>query len=347
MKRKKIFSKRAVFYGFGVFLVFAIAIFLIVVYTRYSTSEQARGVARFLHLPVVITVRPFSVLTATQLQWRLSSLRQFYEKQDFSALGMRVDFSTEEGEKRLRVRERGIINKNIEDAVIRDIVNTSGMRVTETEMVQSVVRKLHEFGSEESVKDDLDRLYGWDIQDFQREVVQPDLYKEKVAGIFEARQDRERDDRASQKIEEAFRQLESGISFAEVAKQYSEGSTIENGGEIGWIDISQAEPDLAEAIENLSVGARTDIVETVLGFHIVQLHEVRKESGIKLYRVSQIMTRKETLADWVGDFVQKTSVFVFLPGYEWNAESGYVEFVDASLIEFEKKSDFIEEGASL
>lgn len=347
MKQEKIFSKKIVYGSFGVFFLFVIVLSLVAIYTRYATNDKAQHIAGFLHLPVVVTLNPFSVLTATQLQWKLASLKQFYEKQDFSALEMRVDFTTEDGKKRLRIRERGIINKSIEDAVIEDVVRASDEQVTETEITQSVLRKLYEFDSEESVKNNLKHLYGWDIEDFQREVVRPDLYKEKVTKIFDIRQDTEgRNREASQKIAEALEQLKSGMSFKEVARKYSEGSTIEEGGEIGWIDSSRAEPNLAAAIEKLSVGERTDSIETSLGYHIVQLHEIRKEAGVKLYRVSQIIVRKETLADWINDFIRKTSVWVFLPEYEWNPESGYVEFSNPVMTDFEKKNS-LEEKKSL
>jgi hypothetical protein len=340
MKKEKWFSRKTVLIAGGIVGLCAIIIFLIVVYSRYTTHTQVQGIARVLHLPVLVVWRPFSVLTTTELQWKLTSLRQFYEKQDFSSLGMRVDFSTTEGKKRLLVRERGLMNKYIEDQVVERLVRDAGMRVTSAEVDQSVARKLHEFGSEDQVRNDLERLYGWNLDDFKREVVMPELYKEKLIGIFDAREDKSRDTKASKEIQEALGQLETGSSFSDVAKKYSEGSTTENGGEIGWVDISQAEPNLAEAIENLAVGKRSGIIETSLGYHIVHLHETRKESGVLLYRVSQIIVRKETIVDWIGTAIKDTPLWVFLPDYRWNAESGYVEFASPSMVEFEAKNGF-------
>ncbi len=342
MKKEKMFSKKVIFIGSSIILVCVAMAFLVAVYARYATSSWAQGAAHTFHLPVLITWKPFSVLTAAELQWKLQSLRQFYEKQDFSSVGMRVDFTTEEGKKRLQVRERGLLNKYIEDQMVKYLAEKAGVRVTSLEADQSVERKMHEFSSEERVMDDLSRLYGWDLADFKKEVVVPDLYKEKLSAIFEARQDRSQDVQALKKIQEAQGRLNSGEVFPDVAKQYSEGSTVGDGGEIGWIDISQAEPALADAIEKLSVGEMSDITETSLGYHIVQLNETRKEAGVILYRISQIMTRKETFADWIGNSIRGSTVWVLLPEYEWNAETGYVEFTNPTMAAFEQENGFIQ-----
>lgn len=337
-KREKKVTKKTAIFGIGIFVVCAVALFVMAVYARYDTDAWAQKSANVLRLPVMVTLHPFSVLTAEELQWKLRSIRQFYEKQDFASLGMRVDFTTEDGKKRLKIRERGLFNKEIEDRVIENLANASDIRVTDTEVDQSVARKLHEFGSEESVKSDLVRLYGWSLDDFKREVVKPEIYKTKMTNFFAQQQDKHQDDLAKEKITEAQKELNAGVAFADSVKKYSEGATTESGGDIGWIDISQAEPNLAEAIEGLSVGKRSEIIETSLGYHIVLLNETRKESGITLYRVSQIITRKETLADLVSASIREASVWTILPEYVWNAESGYVEFSDPEMIEFEKKS---------
>lgn len=339
MKKEKRVSKRVLLVVVGGVALFLAIIFLVVVYSRYESHTWAKYTARMLHLPVLVTVNPWSLLTATELQWKLQSVRQFYEVQDFSSLGMRVDFGTEDGKKRLQIRERGILNKNIEDSVIEKMAKNFGIRVTEGEVDQNVERKLHEFGSEEIVRSDLERLYGWTLEDFKREVVKPDLYKEKLMTVFELRQDKDFDKRAAQKIGEALKQLQAGEDFIETVEQYSEGSTVENGGEVGWIDMSQTEPILAEAIQGLSAGERTDIVETSIGYHIVRVEEVRKETGLTFYRVSQIMTRKEVMADWISSVIQKTKAWVWLPEYHWNSETGYVEFSNSAMTDFEEKNN--------
>lgn len=335
MKR---FSKKTVFVSVGILLFCFLFIFPIVIYTRYATSPWSQKIAGMVHFPVLIMWSPFAVVSSGEVQADISSVRKFYENQDFSSVGMRVDFTTEDGKKRLLVRERGILNKDIEDAVIEEIVKDNGETVTDAEVDQNVTRKLHEFGTEDRVRADLERLYGWSLEDFKTKVVKPSLYKEKAQVIFEEREAKAINETASQKMQEALAQLKSGMSFADAVKKYSDGATAQDGGDLGWVDLSQAEPNLSEVIGALKVGERSEVVETSLGYHIVQVNEIRKESGTKLYHVSQIIARKELLADWVNTFIKKTPIWIFLPDYQWNAQTGFVEFSNPVMRDFEIKN---------
>lgn len=336
-KRKKV-SKRVVFISGGIILLVVLIVFPVAVYSRYAESASAQKLAAVFGFPAVILFDPFTVFTAGDLQSGMRSLRQFYENQDFSSAGIRIDFTTEEGKKRLAVRERGFINKVIEDAIIEEIANENGIRVSDTEIDQNVSRKLHEYGTEARVTEDLRRLYGWDLEDFKKKVVKPALYKERVLALFNSRKEKAKDDEARKRIEAAFEALQSGGDFSDVARRYSDGSSAQSGGDVGWINLSQAEPELAESIQNLEIGKRSDVIETLLGFHIVEVVEKRKDSETTLYRVRQIIAQRELFSDWINTRIQETSVWVFLPEYEWNAKTGFVEFSDPLLKKFEEEN---------
>lgn len=322
-------------------IVFLCAALVVVVgsYARYETNGTAQKIASSLRFPAFIVWNPFFVFTTTELRGDMQSVRKFYEGQDFSSVGMRVDFTTEDGKKRLLSRERGILNKAIEDRIIEQIVNDAGARVTDEEVDQNVDRRLHEFGVETGkIEESLNRLYGWTIEDFKEKVVRTELYKEKANKIFEERTEKGRDEEARKKIDEAKRRLDAGVSFSDVAKDFSEGSTAKQEGDLGWIELSGAEPNLADAIKKMKVGDRSNVIETSLGYHIVEVRGMRDDAGTKLYHVYQIIARKEVFADWVNDRIKKSSVIVFLPDYQWNGETGYVEFTNPVMTEFETKS---------
>lgn len=340
---KKVSWRVAMISGVVVFLI-GIFVGVVAIYARYGSSESAQNIASFLHLPVLVVWEPFDIVTANELSGDMRSLRQFYENQDFASVGMRVDFTTSDGQKRLLVRERGILNKAVEDAVVEGLARENGIRVTATEVDQNVERKLHEFGTEDRVIDDLHRLYGWDLQDFKRKVVKPQIYRERLASVFAEREDSITNTRAFEKIRVAQEALNGGRTFEEVAKEYSEGSTASSGGDLGKIDLSQAEPSLAQTLETIEVGQVSDIIETPLGYHIVRLDGVFEEGDKTLYQVHHIIARKELFADWVNQEIQKASVWVMLPAYEWSAETGFVEFADEAMKDFEEKNVQPEKG---
>lgn len=309
----------------------------ILIYAFAGKYSWADTLAQTIPYPAIFLTLP-SVITYSEIQSDLSAIEQFYENQDFSAVGMRVDFSTPEGEKRLKIREKELINKLIEDAVIRDIVQGANQSVTDEEIEANIERKLIEYGTADQVKETLEKLYGWDMEDFKNRVVKPSLYKEKALKIYADREDRTQDENALATIEAALNDLASGDEFADVAQSYSEGSTASAGGELGWVLLSQIEPAIADELSTLNPGERSDIIESGLGYHIVLLNNVRTEGGKTFYDIDQIFTRKLTFGEWLNQKIQDTHIFVLLREYSWNRESGFVEFTDNDLRAFEQET---------
>jgi peptidyl-prolyl cis-trans isomerase D len=64
-----------------------------------------------------------------------------------------------------------------------------------------------------------------------------------------------------------------GGDFAALAKQYSEDTTKDQGGELGWIVRGQTVPEFEQAAFTLPVGSISDLVRTQYGFHIIHVIE--------------------------------------------------------------------------
>ena len=79
---------------------------------------------------------------------------------------------------------------------------------------------------------------------------------------------------------EILHRLKQGHDFSKVAKIYSQGPAGPEGGNLGWIEVSQLEPVLREKITKLSVGEYTDLDFSPSGFQIIKLAE-EKKGGLK------------------------------------------------------------------
>jgi len=79
---------------------------------------------------------------------------------------------------------------------------------------------------------------------------------------------------------EILQKLEQGHDFQGLAKIYSQGPAGPEGGNLGWIEVSQLEPVLKERIRKLSVGEYTDLDFSPSGFQIIKLAE-EKKGGLK------------------------------------------------------------------
>jgi parvulin-like peptidyl-prolyl isomerase len=264
----------------------------------------------------------------------MASIKRFYESQDFSQVGLRVDFSTKEGAERFKVREKEVFNKMIEDEAIMRLARDRGITVSDEMVKAGLQRKLEEYSSSLEVKQNLDKLYGWTIADFESKVVRPSLYSEKLNESF--LQETDIASRAASKIEEAQKALQKGTSFADVAQQYSEGQTATDGGNLGWFTLSDLAPELRVPVAAQKIGVPGDVVESTLGFHIVMVEEKKKDAGKDLYRLRQIFTKKETFADWLTAQMKNLPILILSPEYVWNVDEARAEFKSQELRDLEK-----------
>lgn len=307
---------------------------LLVTYAFSGSHSWAKRFAERSPYPVAV-VQFTHALSFHELASNLASVKRFYENQDFSKIGLRVDFSTEDGQKRLKIREKEVLNKMVEDEAIKILSKERDIIVTKEMASQGVARKLEEYGSGKEVVENLDRLYGWTLQDFEEKVVLPSLFEEKLEESFAKEVDTTGS--AKEKIENAKKMLASGKSFGDVAKEYSEGQTASNGGELGWFALEDLAPELRKPVALQNVGTPGDVIESSLGYHIIIVDETKKDKNKQLYKLKQIFARKEMFSDWLTEKMKKLPVMILSKDYYWDKENARVEFKSENLREFEKE----------
>ncbi len=321
-------------YGCAALLVLVVAMSLIVTYFVPRTSHLVQSFVNRVPYPAVV-VGYRGMFSFHELSQNVQSVKRFYENQDFSKVGLRVDFTTEDGQKRLKVREKEILNKMIEDEAIVVLAKKRDIFVSPETARQGVARKLEEYGDSKTVEGNLDRLYGWKMADFEEKVVLPSLYQEKLNEAFLKEVDPVT--KAKKRIEEAAEALRNGEAFESVVKQYSEGQTADKGGDLGWFSIEDLAPELRNPVVAQKVGAPGSVIESSLGFHIVLVQEVKKEKSAQLYRIKQIFARKNTFADWLSDQMKTLSIKVLDLDYQWNNTSARAEFRKAEWRQYEEE----------
>jgi len=73
------------------------------------------------------------------------------------------------------------------------------------------------------------------------------------------------------------KQLNRGADFVELAREYSECPSAENGGDLDWFSRGQMVSEFEEVAFALEVNEISDVVETEFGYHIIKLTD-RKEA---------------------------------------------------------------------
>ena len=70
-------------------------------------------------------------------------------------------------------------------------------------------------------------------------------------------------------------QLRRGADFAAVAAQFSQGALARDGGDLGWIQEGRGRPEIDRALAGMEIGAISDPIRVLDGWHIIQLRDRR------------------------------------------------------------------------
>lgn len=92
--------------------------------------------------------------------------------------------------------------------------------------------------------------------------------------------------KARAKIEEAQKKLKKE-KFADVAKEMSDDSTKNNGGDLGFFARGRMVPPFEEVAFKLKPGETSGIVETAFGFHIIHVEEKKEPKQRTLEEVKE------------------------------------------------------------
>lgn len=139
-----------------------------------------------------------------------------------------------------------------------------------------------------------------EIHDFyagnpERFVVPEEVRARHILAKVEPAAPEERKAAARQRIEAALARVRAGEDFAELARRLSEDESAPAGGDLGFVARSRMESSFGQAASALRAGEISQVVETVFGYHVIQVLERRGGEPIPEERVAEAI-RQEIVA---------------------------------------------------
>ena len=145
--------------------------------------------------------------------------------------------------------------------------NKAQYQVPERRVVRYALADLNQLRQSIQVSDDeLKALYQSRIQLYQvpnRVHVQHILFRTTGKTDAEVAEIRK-------KAEDVLKLAKKGAKFEDLAKKYSEDTTKDKGGDLGWIEQGQTVAEFEKAAFSLPKGGISDLVRTQFGFHIIK-----------------------------------------------------------------------------
>lgn len=211
-----------------------------------------------------------------------------------------------------------VLNAMIEDKLILAQANLDSITVSEDEVTRQIDYQIDMFIQQYGSRERVEEIYGMSIEKIKRELrddVRKNLMVQRLqeknfAFVESSRREVEEffikykdslgvipervrishifsNPKTSQKVKDDARKfaqslldsIKNGADFAELAKRHSEdpGSAVQ-GGDLGFVRRGVFFPEFESAAYTLDIGQLSSVVESPVGFHIIQLLERRGET---------------------------------------------------------------------
>jgi len=272
------------------------------------------------------------IITLKSWKENIKAVKQFHEKQ------YDIDFDTGEGQLQKGLIKKDVLEKMIEDKLVSQLARDYQIEISNENVNEEVEKVIEETGDKEQVLKTLDLLYDWDLEDFKREVVSPQMVKEalKVKVVFDENLNKV----ARQKAEEVLAEVKSeGADFAQLAKKYSEGPTGPKGGDLGWFGKGKMVAQFEKAAFALEAGQISGLVQTEFGWHIIKVEEKRiNEEGLPEVHARHILIKGVDFSKWLELQKKKAKIFLPIISLMWDKDKAKLEFRSDKLRKYEEES---------
>jgi len=213
-----------------------------------------------------------------------------------------IDFNKEEEKGRLKELKEMALNQLAEEVVIKKEAKKRNIIVENKELDDSFNELLKANGGEEKIKENLDKYYdGMSMKEFRIQY-KDKMLRQKLSTNIE--KDPSMFEGAKKQAEEVIKEVKAGGKFEDLAKKYSQDSTAQAGGDLGFFGKGKMVPDFEKVAFTLEKGGISDLVKTVYGYHIIKVSD-KKGDEIK---ASHILIKTKDFNAWLEEKIKEYGV---------------------------------------
>ncbi len=299
----------------GVILV-ALIVFGIGLYSFQWSGNFVTGVLKILPYPLaMVESKPITYKQYTQ---DLEALQFYVAKQkeqagEDAAVGIPTD-------EELRAL---VLDRLVENAELQALGDRLDLTVTDADIEQEYGRLFgtEGVGTQEDLEKNIKEFYNWTPEEFKVHVIKPYLLNQKVSTYFYDSDSLFADEKA--RAEDVLAQVKKGEkSFEDLAKEYSEDSSKDSGGSLGYFGRGVMVKEFEDVAFGLEKGEVSDIVKTEFGYHIIKLEDRTTtppedaltfgEEGEETISARHILIKTQTYEEWFAESKESLRVYRFI-----------------------------------
>lgn len=268
------------------------------------------------------TLPPQEETVATRVNGEPIYLRDYQQQVnewEAAFISQNPNLSAEERQEMLIQGRRQVMDVMIEQELIEQAAARDGIVISDTEVESVIARDIEENGGQNQFDAWL-QANQWTYEQYkerQRSMMISSQMFERVTQNLPTKAEQVHARHILLATEEEARnllaQLQAGADMAELARQYSlDPSTKESGGDLGFFPRGTlVVPEVEDAAFALSVGQISDVVQSAMGYHIIQVME--RVQDMSLTEDSWQALREATFRRWVSELWSQANVEILIP----------------------------------
>jgi hypothetical protein len=273
---------------FVVVIIVVIAlIFGIGIYVYGWKDKTTQMVKSFMPYPAAI-VNILQIIKLNDFDKEVEFIKKLYSTEVSES--QRINFSTPDGEKKLKEFKQKILDSLIENQVIESLAAKYKQTASSVE-IDDLYKQYEQIYGKEKLAEIPDVRNKVKVQVLRKKLEDKVIVQIRARQILVSTQ---------AKADAILKQLKEGASFEELARKESEDKNSKDaGGDLGFFSRGQMVKEFEDAAFALKVGEISGIVKTRYGFHLIKVEE----------RKGQI--DKEINA-WIQEEIKKAIVWRFV-----------------------------------
>lgn len=268
-----------------------------------QTQSAAQPAAPTGLAPTPTPDRPLAAMVNGQPIYLADYERQVAQYQ-MAKIASGTDPNSPEWQQQLLQMREQVLNWMIEQVLIEQAAAGMGIVISDEEVDAALAQIIEEVGGEEAFQarleqDGMTRQEAW--EELRAQLITSAAIEQIVATVpttAEHVHARHILVDTREEAEQLLAQLQSGADFAELARAYSKDeSTREAGGDLGFFPRGVLlAPEVEEAAFSLQAGQISPVIQSSLGFHIVQVIE-REERPLSPENLQ--LLRNKAIQEWI------------------------------------------------